>query len=31
VAGGASSAPPLDELSPHRLLEGRPLREDNVI
>ena len=31
VAGGASSAPPLDALSPHRLLEGRPLREDNVI
>jgi len=31
IARGASSAPPLDALSPRRLLEGRPLRENNVI
>jgi glycine/D-amino acid oxidase-like deaminating enzyme len=31
IAGGTGSAPSLDALSPRRLLEGRPLREDNVI
>ena len=31
IAGGASDAPPLDALSPRRLLEQRPLRERNVI
>ena len=31
VAGGESNAPPLDALAPQRLLEGRPLRELNII
>jgi len=31
VARGTSSAPALDALSPRRLLDGRPLRESNVI
>jgi glycine/D-amino acid oxidase-like deaminating enzyme len=31
IAGGASSAPALDPLSPQRLLDGRPLAEANVI
>ncbi len=31
VAGGSSSAPPLDALSPQRLLDGRPLIEANII
>ncbi len=31
VAGGSSSAPVLDALSPQRLLDGRPLVEANII
>lgn len=31
LAGGRSSAPALDALSPQRLLDGRPLREANII
>ncbi len=31
IAGGSTDAPALDSLSPQRLLDGRPLRERNVI
>lgn len=31
IAGGSSSAPLLDVLSPQRLLDGRPLTEANII
>lgn len=31
LAGGHSSAPALDALSPQRLLDGQPLREANII
>ncbi len=31
IAGGTRDAPPLDALSPRRLLENRPLLESNVI
>ena len=31
IAGGSSSAPALDELSPQRLLDGRALVEANII
>jgi FAD-dependent oxidoreductase domain-containing protein 1 len=31
IAGGRSEAPAIEALSPRRLLEGRALREDNVI
>ena len=31
IAGGGSSAPALDALSPQRLLDGRPLVEANII
>jgi glycine/D-amino acid oxidase-like deaminating enzyme len=31
ICGVASNAPSLQALSPQRLLDGRPLREDNVI
>ena len=31
LAGGRSSAPALDALSPQRLLDGQPLREANII
>jgi glycine/D-amino acid oxidase-like deaminating enzyme len=31
IAGGASTAPSLDEFHPRRVAEGRPIRERNII